>query len=191
MYFFVSFLSSQVLYEDNEMTVSITSDHILRLHLTASVSFHIEFFFWVSYSLDSSNKQKKNSTVCHFPIFLPVFQLSVLSASVWVVRSSRTPNSPLRIPSSLSWFCLLSVWADGKTGRSVLSLQDFGSHTIGLRFGVQTLFCLAGKLNKERKEETKLKRHRERCRDGTFLQRAFAVFVLNFTGVSWCRVMVC
>lgn len=69
MYFFVSFLSAQVLYEDNEMTVSITSDHILRLHLTASVSFHVEFFFWVSYSLDSSNKQRKTPLCPIFPFF--------------------------------------------------------------------------------------------------------------------------
>lgn len=61
--------------------------------------------------------------------------------------------SPFLCPSLSVHFCLRSVWADGQTGRSVLSLQDFGSHTIGLRSWVHTLFCLAGKPNKERKEK--------------------------------------
>lgn len=58
--------------------------------------------------------------------------------------------SLLSLPSRL-----YSVGADGQTGRSVLSLQDFGSHTIGLRFLGYAQFCLTGKLNKERKEKKK------------------------------------
>lgn len=77
----------------------------------------------------------------------------------WLYPLSCCPGHPelsfssFLCPSLSVHFCLRSVWADGQTGRSVLSLQDFGSHTIGLRSWVHTLFCLAWKLNKERKEK--------------------------------------
>lgn len=99
----------------------------------------------------------------HFPVSLHVSSNSI-SLSLLLFGWPRPGGPPASslftsplFPSLSLQFCLFSVCTDDQKGRSVLSLQDFGSHTIGLRFRVQTPFCLAGKLNKERKEGEEMK----------------------------------